>query len=189
MLNENLESATTAPMLSDEEEEDVLPEDLTQLNNMQPILPTQNPEKEIPIRCSSCIAEKPTESQPTHTERAIQESIDARTRLQETHAEWKKTLQDIQEEEAWNTPEVVKNAAIAELMEIFGTMDVSDAKGNHVDQALSAISEMSQIDPSTLEFKDEPRSWKEAKGSADAKHWEEGYHDKLKSLKRWVCTN
>jgi len=68
-------------------------------------------------------------------------------------------------------------------MEIFGTLDLGDAEGNCIDQALSAISEMLQIDPSTLEFKDEPRSWKEAKGSADAKCWEEGYHDKLKSLK------
>ena len=42
---------------------------------------------------------------------------------------------------------------------------------------------MPQIDPSTLEFEDEPRSWKEAKAPANAKHWEEGYCDELKSLK------
>ena len=68
-------------------------------------------------------------------------------------------------------------------MEIFGTLDLGDAEGNRVDQALSAISEMLQIDPSTLEFEDKPRSWKEAKASVDAKRWEEGYRDELKSLK------
>ena len=41
---------------------------------------------------------------------------------------------------------------------------------------------MPQIDPSSLEFDDEPRTWREAKMSADAKRWEEGYRDELKSL-------
>jgi hypothetical protein len=182
-LNEILENATTTPIPPDEEEEEVLPEDLTQLNNTQPIPPARNPENEIPIRRSSRIAEKPTESQPTRTEKAVQESINAGTRLRETRAERKKTLQDIREEETRNAPEVVESAAMAELMEIFGTLDLSDTEGNCIDQALSAISEMPQIDPSTLEFEDEPRSWKEAKGSVDAKRWEEGYRDELKSLK------
>ena len=71
-------------MLPDGEEEDVLPEDLTQLNNTQPTPPTRNPENETQIRHSSRIAEKPAEPQPTRTERAIQESIDAGTRLRET---------------------------------------------------------------------------------------------------------
>ena len=42
---------------------------------------------------------------------------------------------------------------------------------------------MSKIDPSTLEFEDEPKTWEEACQSADAKCWEEGYCDELKSLK------
>jgi hypothetical protein len=42
---------------------------------------------------------------------------------------------------------------------------------------------MTKLDPSTLEFKDEPKTWDEAKQSADAKHWEEGYCNELKSLK------
>ena len=70
-----------------------------------------------------------------------------------------------------------------ELKEIFGTLNLSDAEGNHVDRALFAISEMPQIDLSSLEFDNEPRTWKEAKASANAKHWEEGYHNELKSLK------
>ena len=42
---------------------------------------------------------------------------------------------------------------------------------------------MTKIDPSTLEFEDEPKTWDEAKQSINAKHWEEGYRDELKSLK------
>ena len=117
------------------------------------------------------------------TERAVQESTDAGIRLRETCAERKKTLQDIQEEEARNAPEIVENAAIAELMEIFRTLNLGDIEGDRIDQALSAISGMPQIDPLTLEFEDEPRNWKEAKASVDAKRWEEGYRDELKSLK------
>ena len=77
---EILENAATTPMSSYKEEEDVLPEDLTQLNDLQ-CLPTKNPDNEIPIRRSSRIAKKPTEPQPTHTERAIQASREAGTRL------------------------------------------------------------------------------------------------------------
>jgi len=165
-LNEILENATPTPILSNEEEEDILPDDLAQLNKTQPILPAQNPENDAQMRCSSLITEKSTEPKPTHTERAVQESTDARIRLHDTRAECKKTLQDIWEEEARNTPEIIKNAAIAELMEIFGTLNLRDVEGDRVDQALSAISEMPQIDPLTLEFEDEPKNWKEAKASA-----------------------
>ena len=42
---------------------------------------------------------------------------------------------------------------------------------------------MTKIDPSTLEFEDEPKTWEEAKQSADAQRWEDGYRDELKSLK------
>ena len=103
--------------------------------------------------------------------------------MQEACAERKKTLQDIQEEEARNAPEIVEEATIAELKQIFGTLNLDDTEGQHIDQAFSAISEMPQIDPSTLEFEDEPKNWKEAKASAYAKRWEEGYCEELKSLK------
>jgi hypothetical protein len=51
------------------------------------------------------------------------------------------------------------------------------------DRPLAAITEAADIDPTTLEFDDEPKSWREVRESADAKKWEEGYHDELKSLK------
>ena len=63
------------------------------------------------------------------------------------------------------------------------TLNLGDENVEQIDQTLSAISEMIKIDPSTLEFKDEPKTWDKAKQSANAKRWEEGYHDELKSLK------
>ena len=80
-LNEILESATPTPILLDEEEEEVLPDDLVHLNNTQPAHPAHNPENDNPIRCSSCIAEKSNEPKPTCTEKVVQESTDAGIRL------------------------------------------------------------------------------------------------------------
>jgi len=57
-----------------------------------------------------------------------------------------------------NAPEIIKNTAIAELMEIFKTLNLGDIEGDRVDQALSTISEMLKIDQSTLEFEDEPKN-------------------------------
>ena len=177
-LNEILQNSIPPPVFSNDKEEDTLPDDLTQLEDPAAIIPNVMPANEPQIRRSSRVAEKSNEPKPTCTEAAVQQSIDTGIWLQEAHAEQKKTLQDIWEEEAPNTPEIVESAAIAELKEIFGTLNLSD-----VDRALSAISEMPQIDPSTLEFKDELRTWQEAKMSTDARHWEEGYWDELKSLR------
>ena len=156
------------------------------MNEEEDVLPHEDP---IPIhdndppRCSTRIAEKSNEQKPSHTETAVQESTEAGVRLREARTEHKKTLQDIRDEEERNDPAIVENAAIAELKQIFGTLDSGDDINQPVDQALSAISEMPQIDLSTLEFEDEPKTWAEAKASADVKRWEEGYRDELKSLK------
>jgi hypothetical protein len=42
---------------------------------------------------------------------------------------------------------------------------------------------MNALDPESLQFEDEPKTWDEAKNSADAGRWEAGYRDELKSLK------
>ena len=154
------------------EEEDVLPHE-------DPI-PTHDND---PPRRSTRIAEKSTEQKPSCTQTAVQESTEAGVHLREAHAERKKTLQDIWDEEERNDPAIVENAAIAKLKQIFRTLDFGDDINQPVDQALSSIYETPQIDLSTLEFEDEPKTWAEAKASADAKRWEEGYRDELKSLK------
>ena len=83
-LNEILDNAMPTPIVPNEEEDDVLPDDISQLNNTQPILPAQNPGDDTPIRRSSHIAEKSNKPKPTCTERAVQESTDAGIRLCET---------------------------------------------------------------------------------------------------------
>jgi hypothetical protein len=45
------------------------------------------------------------------------------------------------------------------------------------------ISEMTNFDPESLQFEDEPKTWDEAKDSPDTACWEAGYKDELKSLK------
>jgi hypothetical protein len=42
---------------------------------------------------------------------------------------------------------------------------------------------MNDLDPESLQFRDEPKTWDEAKNSADTIRWEAGYRDKLKSLR------
>jgi hypothetical protein len=44
------------------------------------------------------------------------------------------------------------------------------------------ISEMTDFDPESLQFEDEPKTWDEAKHSPDAARWEAGYKDEFKSL-------
>lgn len=73
-LDEILKNSTSTPIFSEDEEE-ILPDDLEQLEEPQaevPIIPNN-----APIRRSSHIAEKPTEPKPTHTETAVQQSTDA----------------------------------------------------------------------------------------------------------------
>lgn len=98
-------------------------------------------------------------------------------------AEWKKTLQDIQEEETHNASQVVEGVAVKELHQAFRTLNIREGKVEQIKQVLSTISEMTKINPSTLEFKDEPKTWEKAKQPVNAKYREEGYHDELKSLK------
>ena len=98
-----------------------------------------------------------------------QGSTEAAIRVRAACSDGTKTLQDLCEEEKWNAPEIIEEAAIEELRQIFGTLNLRDEKAEEVDQVLSAISEMTKIDLSTLEFEDEPKTWEEAKNLADAK--------------------
>lgn len=98
-LNEILQNSTPTPIFSNDEDEDVLPDNLTQLENppaAAPNLPPNAPPAdEPPIRRSLRVAEKPLEPKPTRTETAVQQSINAGIRLREARAQRKKTLQDI----------------------------------------------------------------------------------------------
>ena len=176
-----VKNATPTPIFFDEDEEEYLPLHDPPNNIPTPQEPAIVPET-IPRR-SSRIAERPPDQKPSRLDKAIRDSTEAATRVKAARAERKKTLQDLREEEKRNAPTVVEEAAIEELRQAFGTLNLGDEKAEQVDQVLSAISEMTKIDPSTLEFEDEPKTWEEAKRSADAKRWEEGYRDELTSLK------
>ena len=197
-LESIVKSATPTPIFFDDDEEEFLPSENQPKSNpapqiiTNPIPETTNAPAELsqsvahedpPPRRSSRIAEKPTTQGPSRLERAVEESTQAANRLKTARAERKKTLQDLREEEARNQPKFVEDEAIKELRQAFGTLNLGDENAERIDRTLSAISEMTKIDPSTLEFEDEPKTWDEAKQSADAKRWEEGYRDELKSLK------
>lgn len=152
-------------------------------NKIQPKNDPPPPAETIPQQ-SNHIAEKPPIPGLSWLERAIQDSTNAAARTKTAQAKWKKTLQALREEEMQNKIEVVKDAAIKELCQAFRTLNLREGKVEQVNQVHSAISKMTKIDLSTLKFEDEPRTWEEAQWSADAKCWEEGYWDQLKSLKQ-----
>ena len=197
-LESIVKSATSTPIFFDEDEEEFLPlksepESKSALQPASDPIPAMEDEPTPPAenstvkdsipRRSNRIAEKPVNQGPSRLEKAVQESTEAAARIRIARAERKKTLQDLNEEEARNTPKTVEDAAIEELRQAFGTLNLEDEKAKQIDQVFSAISEMTKIDPSTLEFEDEPKTWEEAQQSVDARRWEEGYRDELKSLK------
>jgi hypothetical protein len=55
--------------------------------------------------------------------------------------------------------------------------------GDQAHQLYMLILDMSNIDPESLQFENDPCTWEEAWSSADSKHWENGYHEELQSLK------
>jgi hypothetical protein len=68
---------------------------------------------------------------------------------------------------------------IDDLQLAFENLDL----GDQAHDLLVMISEMTDFDPESLQFEDEPKTWDEAKDSPDAARWEAGYKDELKSLK------
>lgn len=135
------------------------------------IIPPPNlPVPPIEPRRSTRVA-KPTEKvdpvnhQPTRVERAVQESRESAEHVKAARIERRAHVAD-----DVNDPDPVPDLAYTG-----GNLDHN--------RPLAAITETNDIDPTTLEFDDEPKSWREARESADAKKWEEGYRDELKSLK------
>jgi len=71
--------------------------------------------------------------------------------------------------QTWTEQKIIEDAAIKKLCQAFRTLNVGEGKAEQVDQVLSAISKMTKLDPSTLEFEDNPRTWEEAEQSVDTK--------------------
>jgi len=166
-LKSIVQSTIPTPIFFDKDEEEYLP--LEDQPQDAPALqePIVTPET-IPHHSTS-IAEKHLDPKPSRLDNTIKECGETATRVKTACTEKKKMLQDLHEEESRNTPNIIKYAAIKELCQAFRTLNLREEKREQIDQVLSSISEMTKIDPSILEFEDEPKTWEEAKQSADAK--------------------
>jgi len=92
--------------------------------------------------------------------------------------------------QTWTEQKIIEDAAIKKLCQAFRTLNLGEGKAEQVDQVLSAISKMTKLDPSTLEFEDNPRTWEEAEQSVDTKCWEKKVTEMSSSLwKIWMSTN
>jgi Reverse transcriptase (RNA-dependent DNA polymerase) len=145
-------------------------------------LDTQPPQ---PPRHSSHIP-IPTERNPngiptiTHTEAAVQASRESAARIREHRREHGTATQAMEQNTA-DHPDVpaASNDVANSLHQALENLDL----GDQAHELLSLISEMTDIDPESLQFEDQPKTWDEAKNSADATKWEAGYRDELKLLK------
>jgi len=159
-------------------EEEFLPTDHT-----API-PDQPPVN-VPRRSSRIAMADQNPAGPSRLERAVQDSTEAGIRLQNARSERRRNLAEIREEERRNDPKVVEQAAVEELADLFQDLEIGAIQdpNRKIEHILSAIANNTNIDPSDLNFDDDPKSWKEATESHDADKWEAAYRDELRSLK------
>jgi len=88
----------------------------------------------------------------------------------------------IEEEIPPNPP--AKTTTVDELQELLVKLKIHETHPSNIAEAvLSALGDTEGIDPCTIGLDDEPRTWKEAQASPEAKEWTKGYLDELKSLK------
>ncbi|GLB45783.1 hypothetical protein LshimejAT787_2900110 [Lyophyllum shimeji] len=117
----------------------------------------------------------------TRVERAVRESKEAATRVRAARTERRRhATQAIKEEDDVDR----LTRALDDLN--LGPPDIANlaaAADVDPDQLFALITESGGVDPASLVSEDEPRTWREAQASADARRWEEGYRDELKSLK------
>ncbi|KAJ3492393.1 hypothetical protein NLJ89_g11253 [Agrocybe chaxingu] len=174
-LHDVVQSATPIPIYHDpEEEEEFLP-----LNTSAP-LPAQPPQHPVDP--------PPAQGQqdPRRSARIAQNEADKAAGIT-VRTKWKKTLNDLHQEEEANDPKAQEESAINELCDAFNKIGIdthqdlsSEAIKEHI---LAAITEYTSINPSGVEFADDPKDWNEARSSQHASRWEAAYRDELKSLK------
>jgi hypothetical protein len=99
--------------------------------------------------------------------------------VQEQHCERRAAKQPTEEFPDHNEASVPGDDIKNDLHQAFGNLDL----GDQAHELLALISEMTDLDLESLQFKDEPKTWNEAKTSVDATRWEARYRDELKSLK------
>ena len=114
----------------------------------------------------------------TRTDKAVQESREAAERIKECRVNRKITLNNLCDAILPDAPPADHDRS-TELQKL---VDIPEAD-DQAHQLYTLLSEMMDFDPESLQFDDDPCTWEEAKESVDAKRWEEGYRDELKSLK------
>jgi hypothetical protein len=166
------------PSTDDEEDEDdPIPP------SAHPDMPTLPPVTPPPRRSSRVTI--PTERNPnggpttTRTKEAVQEAREGEARVKELRRERKAAKLAAGTSTDHSVDPTADNNVINDLRRAFEDLDL----GDQAHELLAMISEMSDIDPESLQFEDEPRTWDEAKSSADADRWATGYRDELQSLK------
>lgn len=173
----------------DSEEEYFPPNNLTQTVGDEQKPPNLPPAPQEPRRSNRTTTptEKlaPDSRRVTRTERAIQESKESADRIREARSTRKKTLENLQTQTGSNDPKIADATAIEELREAFGTLNLGDIgeNPNQASEILAALSDFPDLNPATMDFQDEPRTWDEAVNSTDSEKWRKGYREELDSLK------
>ena len=157
---EDTTTPTILPFSDDDEEEDIE-------CSISPTLPDTT----LPPQPQCCSSHVPilTECNPiggprsTCTEMVVQEARESATHVKEARRACKVTKQNaVAQGNNPNTPNI-GNDAINDLQQVFENLDL----GDQAHELLALISEMSTLDPESLQFKDEPQTWDEAKNSVD----------------------
>ena len=106
---------------------------------------------------------------PTRLECAVQDSKDSAAHLKAHKEEWKKTLQDLHVSAPPLNPSIVDKATQMAL--------------HDTNSFFAALAKFIELNTSTFECTDEPRTWEEALQLVDCEIWRSGYIDELNSLK------
>ena len=94
-------------------------------------------------------------------------------------------IEEITEEEARMEEErpVHETTTVKELEQLLGKLKLTETPPSNITEAvLSALGNTEEINPH-IGLDNEPRTWKEAQASSEAKEWKNGYLDELKLLK------
>ena len=113
------------------------------------------------------------------TERRVMEKEERKRQVRETR------IEEVTEEEVRMEEErpVHETMTVRELEQLLTKLKLSETPPSNIAEAvLSALGDTKGIDPH-IGLDDEPRTWKEAQASSEAKEWKKGYLDELKSLK------
>ena len=143
----------------------------------------QNP-PQIPVQLPQRSAQVPISTNtPWRLEQAIQASRESAARIRQHKEERRKALEDLHATPITHQPQSQATSTLDQVPQEPNPnkSDVTDT--GQIETILAAIMEFAELDPSSLEAEDEPRTWEEAKCSPDYLWWKVGYSEELKSLK------